>query len=55
LECGVVGIIPAVGDLLAANHSPLPLILNRPDTAFSESIREMAQRLVSDPVRFVQF
>lgn len=55
LGCGVVGIIPAVGDLLAANHSPLPLVLNRPDAAFSESIREMAQRLVSDPVPFVQF
>ena len=55
LACGVVGVVPAVGDLLAANHSPLPLVLNRPDAAFSESIRQMARRLVSEPVPFVQF
>ena len=54
LGCGVMAVIPAAGDLLAANHSTTPLVLNRPDAPFSECIQEMAKRLCANPVRLVQ-
>ncbi len=52
LGCGIVAVIPASGDLLAANRSPLPLVLNRPDAPFSECIQELASRLSAERVRF---
>ena len=54
LGCGVMAVIPAAGDLLAANHSTAPLVLNRPDAPFSECIRDMAKRLCANPVRLVK-
>jgi CheY-like chemotaxis protein/MinD-like ATPase involved in chromosome partitioning or flagellar assembly len=55
LGCGIVGVVPAAGDLLAANHSTAPLICNRPDAPFSECIMEMASRFCAESVRFVRF
>lgn len=55
LGCGVMAAIPAAGDLLAANHSPQPLVLNRPDAPFSECIFELAKRFCAEPVRLVNF
>ena len=55
LDCSVMAVIPAAGDLLAANHSAEPLVLSRPDAPFSESIRETARRFCTDPIRLVRF
>ncbi len=55
LGCGVVAVIPAAADLLAANHSSAPLVRNRPDAPFSECLREMADRFCAESVRFVRF
>ena len=54
LGCGIVAVIPASGDQLAAHSLPLPLVLNRPDSPFAESIRELANRLTAERVRFCQ-
>ena len=55
LDCSVMAVIPAAGDLLAANHSAEPLVLSRPDAPFSETIRETARRFCTDPIRLVRF
>lgn len=52
LGCGVLGTVPAAADLLAANRSAAPLVLNRPDAPFSRSIQELANRFCTEPVRF---
>ncbi|HJT88388.1 MAG TPA: response regulator [Bryobacteraceae bacterium] len=53
LGYGIVGLLPPAGDMLAANHSELPLAVSRPGTPFAESVVEMARRFNADPVRFV--
>ena len=55
LDCGVLTVVPAAGDLLAANHSTEPLVLNRPDAPFSECLRETARRFCTEPIRLVRF
>ena len=55
LGCGVVAAIPAAGDLLAANYGPEPVVLNRPDAAYSECLCEMANRFTADPIRLLKF
>lgn len=55
LGCGVVAAVPAAGDLLAANHFPQPLVMNRPDAPFSECIFDLAKRFCAEPVRLVKF
>ncbi|SRR5579883_137514 len=54
LGLGVVGLIPEAADLLAANRSPNPLVLNRPEAPYAECLREMAKRFCTTPVRFVK-
>lgn len=54
LGCEVLGAIPAAGDLLAANRSATPLVLNRPDSPFSQSIQELAKRFRAEPVRLAK-
>lgn len=53
LGCEIAAIIPAAGDLLAANYSSTPLVLNRPGSAYAECIAEMANRFCADPVRLL--
>jgi Flp pilus assembly CpaE family ATPase len=55
LNSKVMGVIPAAGDQLAANHSTVPLVFSRPDAAFSEAIFEIATRFCAAPVLPVRF
>src|SRR5579871_471785 len=51
---GVVAVIPAAGDLLAANQSAAPLVLNRPEAPYAECLRDIAKRFGATPIRFVK-
>ncbi len=53
LGCSIVGVIPPAPDLNAGTEFEPFLVLSRPDIPFSNSIREVADRLKRVPMRFL--
>jgi CheY-like chemotaxis protein/MinD-like ATPase involved in chromosome partitioning or flagellar assembly len=53
LGCGILGVVPPAPDLNAETEFEPFLVTSRPDIPFSDSIREVARRLNSSPVRFL--
>jgi MinD-like ATPase involved in chromosome partitioning or flagellar assembly len=54
LECGFLGSVPPAAELLSIRGTGAPLVLAQPDVAFSQSIKEVAERLSVDPVRYFE-
>ena len=51
LDCGFLGTVPPAAELLAVRGTGAPLVLGRPEVAFSQSVQELAERLAVDPVK----
>ena len=49
MECPIVGVIPPAGDLCArANHAGIPILVLEPESLFSTTIQDMAQRVMAE-------
>ncbi len=54
LDCGFLGTIPPAAELLAVRGTGAPLVLGRPDAAFSQSVMDLAERVSTDPVKYFE-
>jgi Flp pilus assembly CpaE family ATPase len=53
LGCGLLGVVPPAADLHAGRETDALPVLSRPETAFSQSIEDIARRLNSASVRIL--